>query len=88
MQMRFPGSIGHPMAGFGLQESLKVVDADNKVSHMMTGSRAVSGYILVDVALSTILLADTYNIPVLIKGNAEEHHDEVVIDLETRYSTK
>ena len=67
MQMSFLGSIGHLMAGSGLHELLEVVYASNTVNHMMTGkavSRAVRGHLLVDAALNTILVADTYNVPV------------------------
>ena len=58
MQMRFLCSIGH------------LACASNTVSHMLTGkavSRTVRGHLLVDAALNTILVADTYNDPVLSK---------------------
>ena len=58
MQMSFLGSIGHLMAGSGLQELLDVVLAGNALRHMLTGkaiSRAVRGHVLVDAALNTIL---------------------------------
>ena len=87
MQMSFLGSIGRLMAGSGLQELLEVVYADNTVSHMMTGkavSRAVRGHMLVDAALNTILVADTYNVPVPTKDSVEVHQDEMAIDLETQ----
>ena len=75
MEMSFLGSIGHLMAGSGLQELLEVVYASNTVSHMLTGkavSRAVRGHILVDAALNTILVAHAYNVPVPTKETAED----------------
>jgi hypothetical protein len=66
-EMSFLGSIGHLMAGSGLQEVLELSYAGNTVSHMMTGkavSRAVRGHMLIDAALNTILIADAYNVPV------------------------
>ena len=49
MQMSFLGSIGHLMAGSGLQEVLEVVYAEtHAVTHMMTGeavSRAIRGHL-------------------------------------------
>lgn len=75
MQMSFLGSIGHLMAGSGLQELLEVVYAGNTVPHMMTGkavSRAVRGHMLVDAALNTILVADAYNVPVPTKDTVHE----------------
>ncbi len=50
MQMSFLGSIGHLMAGSGLQELLEIVYAANSVKHMLTGkaiSRAIRGHLLV-----------------------------------------
>ena len=42
---------------------------------MLTGkavSRAVRGHLLVDAALNTILVADTYNVPVPTKQEADD----------------
>ncbi len=64
--MSFLGSIGHIMGGSGLQELLELVYAKNSVCHMLSGKaidRAVHG-LLVDAALNTILIADSYNVPV------------------------
>ena len=50
MPMSFLGSIGHLMAGSGLQGLLEVVFAGNAVRHMLTGkaiSRAVRDHMLV-----------------------------------------
>ena len=60
MQLSFLGSIGHLMAGSGLQELLEVVFASNALRHMLTGkaiSRALRVHMLVDAALNTILVA-------------------------------
>ena len=81
MQMSFLGSMGHLMACSGLQELLEVVHARNMATHMMTGkaaSRAIRGHLLVDAALSSTLLADVYNVPVLTKDAVEAQpcHDE------------
>ncbi len=78
MQMSFLGSIGHLMAGSGLQELLEVVFAVNAVRHMLTGkaiSRAVRGHMLVDAALYTILVAKAYHIPLPTKETDEPKRD-------------
>ena len=67
MEMSFLGSIGHLMAGSGLQEVLEVIYSGNAVKHMLSGkaiSRAVRGHLLIDAALNAILLANAYNLPV------------------------
>lgn len=59
MLMSFLGCIGHTMAGSGLKELLGVVYAANLVDKMLTGhayARAVRGHILVQGALSQIIL--------------------------------
>ena len=74
MQMSFLGSMGHLMAGSGLQELLEVVFAGNAVRHMLTGkaiSRAVRGHMLVDAALNTIVVAKAYHIPLTTKETDE-----------------
>ena len=63
--MSFIGSIGHLMAGSGLQELLETIYADNAVTHMLTGiaiQRAFRGLILVDSALSAMLVSDEFNV--------------------------
>ena len=58
------GSIGHLMAGSGLQELLETVYANNAVTHMLTGKanqRAFRGLLLVDSALSAMLVSDESN---------------------------
>ncbi|KAG1697184.1 hypothetical protein GQR58_006011 [Nymphon striatum] len=66
LQMSFLGSIGHLMAGSGLQELLETVYAANSVKHMLTGkaiSRAIRGHLLVYGALSTMFVANAYSVP-------------------------
>ena len=75
MQMSFLGSIGHLMADSGLHKLLEIAYASNTVSHMLTGkalSMAVCGHLLVDAALNTIIVADTYNVPVPTKQEADD----------------
>ena len=58
-EMSFLGSIGRIMGGSGLREVLELVYASNTVTHMMNGkavSRAVRGYFLVDMVLSSLLM--------------------------------
>ena len=65
-EMSFLGCIGHIMAGSGLQEVLELVYAKNAVGHMLTGkavARAVRCHFLVDAALNTLLVCNTFNIP-------------------------
>ena len=88
LQMSFLGSIGHLMAGSGLEEVLELVYAKNAVTHMLTGkaySRAVRGHLLADSALNALLASKAYNITLPSKrdDNASEvsqpsfFHDEV-----------
>jgi len=55
----FLDSIGHLMAGSGLQELLEVVYANRAVGHIL---RAVCGHFLVDEALNTMLVINVYNL--------------------------
>ena len=63
-EMSFIGSIGHLMAGSGLQELLETIYANNAVTHMLTGKavqRAFRGLLLVDSALSAMIVSDEFN---------------------------
>ena len=83
MQMSFLGSIGHLMAGSGLQDLLEVVFAGNAVLHILTGkaiSRAVRGHMLVDAALNTILVAKACHIPLPTKETDEPKLDTASTD--------
>ena len=74
MQMSFLLSMGHLMAYSGFQELVEAVYVGNTVTCMMTGkavSRAIHGLLLVDVTLSSTLLADVYNVPVPTKDTVE-----------------
>ena len=85
MQMSFLCSIGHLMAGSGLQELIEVVFAGNAVRHILTGkaiSRAVRGHMLVDAALNTILVAEAYHIPLPTKETDEPKRDTASTDPE------
>ena len=65
MEMSFLGSIGHLMAGSGLQELLELIYADQAVSHMLSGKavqRAVRGHFLVDTALNAILSSKAFSV--------------------------
>lgn len=60
-KMSFLGTIGHIMAGTGLDVVLNQVYAENSVTHMLSGkayARAIRGHFLVDSALNSILLED------------------------------
>ena len=49
-----------------MQELLETVYAGNSVKHMLSGkavSRAIRGHLLVFSALNTVLVANTYNLP-------------------------
>ena len=73
--MSFIGSIGHLMAGSGLQELLETIYADNAVTHMLTGKaiqRAFRGLILVDSALSAMLVSDEFNVKAPCIGPAQD----------------
>ena len=68
VEMSFLGSIGHLMAGSGLQEVLQVAYAENAVKHMLSGkaiARAIRGHLLVYAALNAMLMAKAYDIPLL-----------------------
>ena len=62
IEMSFLGSMGHLMAGSGLQEVLEVIYADNAVQHILSGkaiSRAVRAHLLVDNVLNAMLLSSS-----------------------------
>ena len=85
MQMSFLGSIGHLMAGSGLQERIGVVFTGNAVRNMLTGkaiSRTVRGHMLVDAALNSILVAKAYHIPLPTKETDESKRDTASTDPE------
>ena len=74
-EMRFLGCIGNIMAGSGLQEVLELVYAKNAVGHMLTGktaARAVRGHFLVDAALNTLLVCNTFTIPLPVDTRVDD----------------
>ena len=61
--MSFLGSIGHLMAGTGIQELLQVIFTGNTVSHILSGkavARAIRGHLLLDSVLHTLLLSNVF----------------------------
>lgn len=82
-EMSFVGSIGHIMAGSGLQELLETIYANNTVTHMLNGKaiqRAVRGLLLVDAALNAMMVSAEFNIPLPCigpRGNAVDVEDDV-----------
>ena len=71
-QMSYLGSIGHIMAGSGLQELLKNVYASNSVIHMLSGkaiSRALRGHLLVCAAVYALLISKIFEIELPSKEN-------------------
>ena len=78
-EMSFLGCIGHLMAASGLQELLELIYASNAVVHMLTGkaiARAVRAHLLVDAALNALVLASTFNVPLL--GHLDDSESEDV----------
>ena len=66
-RMSYLGAIGFIMADSGLSEVLEKVYACNSVKHMLTGkaiARATRGNILVESALSILLIASIYNVSI------------------------
>ena len=59
--MSFIDSIGYKIGGFGLEEVLTEVYAENSILHIISGkayARAVRGYILVDSTLNNMLIVE------------------------------
>ena len=78
VEMSFLGCIGYLMSGSGLQEVLETVYAPNAVIHMLSGkavSRALRGHMLVDTALSAILVTKAYDLHTT--ETISSHHDVV-----------
>ncbi|KAJ8386430.1 hypothetical protein AAFF_G00170270 [Aldrovandia affinis] len=75
-EMSFLGSIGHLMAGTGLQEVMELVYAVNAVVHMMTGkaiARAVRAHLLIDGVLNGLILSDALGVALPLQpGEAED----------------
>lgn len=59
IQMSFLGSIGHIMAGSGLQEVLETIYAEQTVRHMLSGKavdRAIRGHMITDAVLHSLVI--------------------------------
>ena len=85
MQMSFLGSVGHLMAGSGLQQVLEVVYAENAVKHILSGkaiARAIRGHFMIHAALNTKLIANAYNIPLPTNPDQEASTTEETEDIE------
>lgn len=75
--MNLVGAVGTLMNGSGLSEVLQEIYGPNAVQHMMSGkavSRAMRGHMIVDAALSTLLVADVF--PRNVDGTPHDHHKE------------
>ena len=73
IQMSFLGSIGHLMAGTGIQELFEVMYADASVPHLLSGkavSRAIRAHFLTDAALHAILMSRFFDLD--IADNSDE----------------
>ena len=81
-QMSVLGSIGAIMNGSELQEILVLIHAKNTVPHMLNGKTvywAVRGRLIVDAALTALLLAKAYDLPLsLTEENIE--NEEILIE--------
>ena len=59
--MSFIGSIGHVMAGSGIEDALETVYASNVIHHILSGkeyARAVRGHMLIHAALLQLMLEE------------------------------
>ena len=76
--MSFYGSIGHLMAGSGLQSILELIYAEHTVPHMLSGkafARATRGHLIIMGVLSALLLMKTNNIEL----EAEVENDDFLV---------
>ena len=74
-EMSFLGSIGHLMAGSGLQELFELIYAPNAVVHMLAGkalARAVRAHLTIESALNALLLSDAMKINLFSTSEVEE----------------
>ncbi|KAJ8414824.1 hypothetical protein AAFF_G00023470 [Aldrovandia affinis] len=74
-EISFLGSIGHLMAGTGLQEVMELVYAVNAVVHMMTGkaiARAVRAHLLIDGVLNGLILSDALGVALPLQPGETE----------------
>jgi hypothetical protein len=91
MLMSFIGSVGSVMSGSGLSDVLEVIYGPNAVCHMLTGkayARALRGYLLLDAALSVLLLKmllpassnDADTLPFVIETLTEEEVQQLTAE--------
>ena len=77
MEMSFLDSMGHLIAGSGLQEALETIYAEKVVCHMLSGKavdRAICGHMLVDTALHALLVEKIFNVPLPLDGMEHNSH--------------
>ena len=73
--MSFLGSIGHLMAGSGLQELFELIYAPNAVVHMLADkalARVVRAHLTIKSALNALLLSDAMKINLFYISEVEE----------------
>ena len=78
------GSIGHLMAGTGLQELLEVKFAGNTVAHILSGkavTRAIRGHLLLDSVLHTLLLCNVFDTKLSVSSDNVPVELEAIADL-------
>jgi hypothetical protein len=76
--MSFLGSIGHLMAGAGLQEVLETVYASQAVNHMLIGKaveRALRGHLLVEKALYALIISNHTGMALPVMKQTVDHNE-------------
>ena len=72
--MSFLGNIGPLMAGSELKGLLEIIYVNNAGSHFLIGkaiARAIRAHLLVDTALSVIIVPKTFNVPLPLRPAQE-----------------
>ena len=82
--MSFLGSIGHLMAGTGLQELLEVIFAGNTVAHILSGkavARAIRCHSLLESVLHTLLLCNVFETKLSLSSDNIHVELDAIADL-------
>ena len=82
--MSFLCSIGHLMAGTGLQELLEVIFAGNTVAHILSGkavARAIRGHLLLESVLHTLLLCNVFETKLSLSSDNVPVELDAIADL-------
>ena len=90
-QMSFLGSIGHVLKGSGPQKVLKLIFADDAVSHILSAKavqQAIHGHFLVNTALDALLLAKEYKIPLEAETRTDQLECQSVDENNANESTE